>query len=333
MNENPNPKNQTLQVGPADDGLRLDVFCASRIESCSRNQIQKLNDDGRIRVDSIRRSHHYKVSEGESVEVALPAAVETAAPGPEEIPLGVVFEDDDIIVVNKPAGMVVHPAHGNRHGTLVNALLGRGCTLSALGAADRPGIVHRLDKDTSGVMVVAKTDAAYRSLAAGIKDRRLKKTYHAITWGNIGTGHRTIDAAIARHPVNRQTMTVVAMGGRAAVTEVFVVDTFTHFDYIRVLTLTGRTHQIRVHLSSISHPILGDLVYGARRHRKMSSNAGVRSGLFNLQKTMQRHALHASRLSFAHPRTGDRLSFQVALPDDMRRALETLHRIDTGGNR
>jgi len=320
-------------VSPTDDGLRLDVFCAAHIESHSRNQIQKLNAEGRIFVDDARRAHHYKVTEGESIRVELPPEVDRTAPVGEPIDLSVVFEDDDILVVNKAAGMVVHPAHGNREGTLVNAVLGRGSALSSLGGEDRPGIVHRLDKDTSGVMVVAKTDAAYRGLVDVIKAREMNKIYHAISWGNLGVRHRTIDSEIMRHPVHRQKMKVVESGGRPALTEVFMVDSFSHFDYIRVLTLTGRTHQIRVHLSSISHPILGDMVYGARRHRGLSSNAGVRSGILKLQKTMQRHALHATTLSFAHPITGHRMSFKVAIPDDMREVLETLHRTDTGGNR
>ena len=335
MTTNQSPKNQrqTLQVSPNDAGLRLDVFCAAHIETRSRNQIQKLNEEGRILVDQVRRAHHYKVSEGESVQVEFPPEVARSVPAGEEIPVCVVFEDTDILVVNKAAGMVVHPAHGNWDGTLVNAVLGRGTALSSLGGGDRPGIVHRLDKDTSGVMVVAKTDAAYRGLAAGIKAREMEKTYHTIAWGNFGKPHRTIESAIARHPVHRQKMRIVTKGGRPARTEVFVVDSFTHFDYIRVLTLTGRTHQIRVHLSSISHPILGDMVYGERRNRGLSSNTGVRSGLLNLQKMMPRQALHATRLSFAHPISGHRMSFKVAIPDDMRRVLETLHKMETGGNR
>lgn len=335
MKQSQNPKNPCLklQVSPTDGGLRLDVFCATHIETQSRNQIQKLNEEGRILVDEVRRAHHYKVSEGESIQVELPPETARAAPAPEKIPIGVVFEDDDILVVNKPAGMVVHPAHGNQEGTLVNAVLGLGCTLSSLGGEDRPGIVHRLDKDTSGVMVMVKTDAAYRGLTGEIKERKMEKTYHAIAWGNLGIAHRTIDAEIARHPVHRQKMTVVPKGGRPAVTEVFVVDSFTHFDYIRILTLTGRTHQIRVHLSSISHPVLGDMVYGARRNRRLSSNTVVRSRILKLQKTMQRHALHATKLSFTHPVSGHRLSFKVAIASDMRQVLETLHITDTGGNR
>lgn len=296
------------------------------MEALSRNQVQKLNREGHVRVDGTRRPHHYNVRGGETVVVSLPAAPAlTGQPAGEDIPLNIVFEDNDIVVVNKEAGMVVHPAHGNWEGTLVNALLGRGTALSGLGGAERPGVVHRLDKDTSGVMVVAKSDAAYQALSRDMKARKMQKVYHAITWGNLGVPSRSIDAPIARHPVQRQKMAVARRGGREALTEVFVVDTFDHFDYIRIFTLTGRTHQIRVHLSSILHPILGDAVYGGRQ-RGVSSRKRDRDLITSLQKTMQRHALHASKLSFAHPVTGAPLEFKAAIAGDMRLALEMLHR-------
>lgn len=310
-------------------GRRLDVFCAGQIAPLSRNQIQKTNADGRLHVDGVQRPDHYALSEGEEVRITLPAPRRTdELLVAQEIPLRIVHEDEDIIVVNKPAGMVVHPAHGNEDGTLVNAILGRGTSLSALGGAGRPGVVHRLDKDTSGVMVVAKTDTAYRSLSVQMKSREVHKVYHAIVWGKLGRAEQTIDKPIARHPVQRQKMTVVSRGGREAVTEVFVVDTFEHFDYIRVVTLTGRTHQIRVHLTHISHPILGDSVYGGRRQRGLSSTARVREHLVAVRKLMPRQALHASILSFEHPTSGEQITLRTALPEDMRQALEMLHRGD-----
>ncbi len=318
---------ERLVVSPDEEGLRLDVFCASGIEALSRSQIQRHNARGRILVDGVSRPDSYAVKAGEEVTLSIPPpSAEQTMPLPQKIPLDVVFEDDAIIVINKPAGIVVHPAHGNWDGTVVNALLGRGVRLSQIGGPERPGVVHRLDKDTSGLLILAKNDAAYRSLTEQLRSRKVCKTYHAISWGNFGTHRRTIDAPIARHPVHRQKMAVAKRGGREAVTEVIVVDTLEQFDYIRVTTFTGRTHQIRVHLSHEAHPILGDSVYGGRRFKAVSSNAKTREKIGALLKVMQRHALHASKISFIHPINGDRLDFKTALPEDMRLALEMIYR-------
>jgi 23S rRNA pseudouridine1911/1915/1917 synthase len=319
------PPSESLQVTAEEEGIRLDRFCATRIPSLSRNQVQKLNESGRITVDGRNRSDHYALSSGEAVVVILPEIREDELPVAQDIPITIVYEDEHIVVINKTADFVVHPAHGNRDGTVVNALLGRGVQLSQLGGPERPGIVHRLDKDTSGLMVVAKTDDAYRKLSQDIKDRLMSKTYHAIAWGNLGLREQTIDAAVARHPVFRQKMAVARRGGREALTEVFVVDSFEHFDYIRVVTLTGRTHQIRVHLAHISHPILGDDLYGGRRSKVLPSQTRLRNYISALQKAMPRQALHASRLSFEHPITGVRMNLKAGLPEDMRTVLEKLH--------
>jgi 23S rRNA pseudouridine1911/1915/1917 synthase len=320
------PQNDVLTVRADEAGMRLDRFCAARIESLSRTQIQKLNAAGAVTVDGRSRPDHYSMSEGESVAVVLPEVTEeAAAPQPQDLPLRIAYEDDHIVVINKHADFVVHPAHGNRDGTVVNALLGRGVRLATTGGPDRPGIVHRLDKDTTGLMVVAKTDEAYHTLAEAIKERRFRKTYHAIVWGNLGVTSRRIEAAISRHPVDRQKMSVARRGGRPAVTEVFPVDSFEYFDYIRVVTLTGRTHQIRVHLAHISHPILGDPTYGGGRKRGLPSDTRLRNHIVSLAKAMARQALHASRLSFEHPVTGALMNFKAALPEDMRNVLESLH--------
>jgi 23S rRNA pseudouridine1911/1915/1917 synthase len=308
--------------------VRLDVYCASHLDALSRNQIQKLNRAGEIAVDDARRPDHYALRAGEVVRVRLPERVPRTTPTPQDIPLRITYEDEHLVIVNKDAGVVVHPAHGNPDGTVVNALLGRGSELSWLGGSERPGVVHRLDKGTSGLLIVAKTDLAFRGLTAQIKERRFEKTYHAIVWGNLGAKTRTIDAPIVRHPVHRQKMSIARRGGRASFTEVFVVDSFDYFDYVRVTTVTGRTHQIRVHLEHISHPVLGDAVYGGHRKRDLPSNARARGRFAALLKIMQRPSLHASRLSFEHPATGDRLSFRTTLPADMSLALETLHQAD-----
>ena len=329
----PTPENITFTVAESEAGRRLDRVCAARHPGLSRNQIQIVNGLGGIIVDGNARPDSYRLSAGETVEIRAGEVRREGwnpgdVPGPEDIPLTVVYQDDDIVVVNKPAGLVVHPAHGNPGGTLVNALLGRGVTLATLGSPQRPGIVHRLDKDTSGLMVVARTDNAYGRLVEGLKDREVRKEYHAIVRGNIGRASMSIDAPIGRHPVERQRMTVPKTGGKAAVSQLIVVDSYSHFDYIRVAIYTGRTHQIRVHMSHVSHPLLGDPVYGGRQVKGRASGSRTRATYEKLSKIMHRQALHASLLSFSHPVTGRQLTFRVALPDDMRLALETLYRED-----
>ena len=323
------PSNDVFVVSGGEEGLRLDVFCASRLDGYSRNRIQKLIRSGAVLVDSAPRGASHIVKTGEKVRIEIPAPAPAGGePAPQNIPLRVVFEDDDIVVVNKHAGIVVHPGAGNPDGTVVNALLGMGIRLSGVGGRDRPGVVHRLDKDTSGVLVLAKTDRAYKGLAEKIGAREVRKIYHAIVWGHLGAPERKIEASIARHPVYRKKMAVAARGGRAALTVAFVVDTFAHFDYIRVNIVTGRTHQIRVHLAHISHPVLGDSAYGARRSRGLPSDGVERARLGGIVKMMQRQALHASKISFDHPVTGEPVEFVTALPEDMRSVLEALYRYD-----
>ncbi len=317
----------SIRVDDDHAGSRLDRFCADSVPGLSRTQAQSLNAAGGIRVDERARPDSYALSPGETVAVdpsLLPRSRGGATPLPQSLPVAVVHEDDSIVVVNKAPGVVVHPAHGNWDGTLVNALLGRGVTLSTIGG-DRPGVVHRLDKDTSGLIVLAKTDAAHRALSTAIKAHEFEKTYHAIVLGNVRARSILVDAPIARHPVHRQRMAAVSSGGRPASTEVFVVDTYYHFDYIRVTTKTGRTHQIRVHMAHVGNPLLGDSVYGGRRQR--AAKGATRATLDHMVQ-LPRHALHASRLSFAHPDTGARVTFTTALAPDMRFALEAIYRED-----
>jgi 23S rRNA pseudouridine1911/1915/1917 synthase len=320
-------------VEESEEGMRLDRLCAARHPNLSRNQIQVLNENGGVTVDGRVRPDSYQVRAGENVEMRAAELHSRGwdpetVPVPEAIPIVIVHEDDDVVVVNKPAGMVVHPAHGNTGGTLVNALLGRGIKLAGLGGTSRPGIVHRLDKDTSGLMVVAKTNAAYAALVTMLKDRKVLKEYHAIVRGNIGRERMTIDAPVGRHPTHRQKMAVRATAGREALSQLFVVDSYKHFDYIRVAIYTGRTHQIRVHMSHVKHPLLGDQVYGGRPRKGHAQGPKEKVTGDRLSRLIKRHALHASRLAFERPGGGGVLTFQSALPDDMRLALETLYRED-----
>jgi len=320
-------------VEPGEAGQRLDRLCVSRYKSLSRNQVQILNEKGGITVDGGARPDSFKVTAGQRIEVR-PSAVHREGwdpnriPEPQGIPVSLVYEDEDIVVVNKPPGLVVHPAHGNPDRTLVNALLGRGVRLARLGGTQRPGIVHRLDKDTSGLMVVAKSDEAYAGMTARLKDKEVHKEYHAIVLGNMGRREMTVDAPIGRHPVHRQQMAVVRRGGKQAVTKLFVIDSYSHFDYIRLTTYTGRTHQIRVHLSHLRHPLLGDSVYGGRPRTARALGMRTKAAFEKLLEIMNRHALHASLLSFAHPVSGRLMTFRTALPPDMMLALETLYSKD-----
>lgn len=314
-----------LTVPPEEKGGRLDSFCAGRLPGLSRARIQKLNREGRIKVDGCNRNDHYRLKGGERIEVRLEPKRQEEMPSPTRIPIRVVYEDDALVVVDKEAGLVVHPAHGHKHDTLVNALLARGIELAGHPSPLRPGIVHRLDKDTSGLMVVAKTEAACLELARQVAERRMQRSYHAIVWGNLGCSHLVVEASIGRHPVHRKKMAVMKGGGKPARTELFVMDSFAHFDYIRAVIHTGRTHQIRVHLAHLSHPVLGDCTYGGRRRKGVGSDARARRIVDELLGKMGRQALHASLLSFSHPVSGKRMVFRSGLPEDMRSALEILY--------
>jgi 23S rRNA pseudouridine1911/1915/1917 synthase len=317
---------QIFIVEAEDSGQRLDSYLTSKLQNISRTRIQRLIKDGSVLVDGISKPSRHAVKPGEKIEfVDAARGLDEFELAPQDIPLNITYEDEDIVVINKAAGMVVHPAHGNWDGTLVNALLGHGCRLSELGRPFRPGIVHRLDKDTTGLMVAAKSDEAYMRLGEQIKNRKFKKIYHAFAWGNAGKRNFTVDAPIARHPIHRQKMTVVKSGGREASTNFFVIDSFRHFDYIRITAFTGRTHQIRVHLSHLQHPVMGDPVYGGRKRRPVDRNARTKQTLDKILKIMRRHALHASTLAFEHPITGDWIEFNTALPADMLRVLELLY--------
>ncbi len=289
-------------------GKRLDAWLAAEQPEHSRARWQALIQEGRVTVndESVKRNH--KLRTGDKVEWTIPDPVSTQTL-PEDIPLDILYEDAHIIVINKPAGLVVHPAVGNRTGTLVNALLHHCTDLAGIGGEIRPGIVHRLDKDTSGVMVVAKTEAALNELARQFKARETEKEYRTIVRGLPAPPRGTVKTTIGRHPIHRKKMAADVRNGRHAVSTYEVVESFVGAALLRIQIETGRTHQIRVHMAHIKHPVIGDKLYG-RAHTN-----GIKA---------DRQMLHAAKLSIAHPDTGEQMHFSAPLPDDMETLIATL---------
>jgi len=291
-----------ITIPAAMAGLRLDQALAKLLPQESRSRLAKLIEDGKVRVDGERRAAKLKLKSGEVIEVVLAPRLEPGAHRPEAIALTIVHEDEDILVVDKPAGLVVHPGSGNREGTMLNALLHHA---PAAGKLARAGIVHRLDKDTSGLLVVARNEAAQLSLVRQLQARTMKRTYLALVRGKVKAAG-TVDAPIGRHPVHRTRMAVVA-GGKPAVTHYRVRKALPAHTLLQCDLETGRTHQIRVHLASIGHPIEGDPVYAGRGEKRLG-----------------RQALHAWKLAFRHPRSGEPASFESPLPEDFRELLAAL---------
>ena len=304
-----------IQVDAEHEGLRLDRVLATEVAGYSRSQIQRLIEDGHVKLPRVKTAKaNTPVRSGDVITIELPAPV-AATPAAEALPLEIVYQDADVIVINKPAGMVVHPGAGHEAGTLVNALLHHVTDLSGIGGERRPGIVHRLDKGTSGVMVVAKHDASHQELARQFHDREVEKTYVALAWGLVQQRKR-IDIPIGRDPVHREKSSTRARRARTAVTRVIWARHVPGVSLLRVAIATGRTHQIRVHLNAIGHPIVGDALYGGV-HRRMPQHLRV-------VQHLTRPFLHAERLAFTQPRTGERLEFAVPLPDDLRTVIEAI---------
>ncbi len=291
-------------------GERADSFLARAAEGLTRSAAQRLLEEGRVTCEGRAVKKNEKLRAGQLLTVDLPAPAPAQAL-PQEIPLDVVFEDEDVIVVNKPVGMVVHPAPGHPDGTLVNALLFHcGASLSGVGGELRPGIVHRIDRDTSGLIIAAKNDVAHQALAAQLQDHSLYREYEAVVVGGFREDAGTVDLPIGRHPTDRKKMTVDRRGGgREAVTHWTVLARYPGYTHIQCRLETGRTHQIRVHMAAQGHPVLGDPVYG-----------GARKGFSQLAG----QCLHARRLSFAHPRTGKRMTVSCALPESFQAVLTKL---------
>ena len=301
-------------VPPDEIRLRIDRFLVGVMPQQSRSQIQRLIKEGHVRVGGKAVRPNTAVRAGDVIDVAVPPPADSTVE-PEPLALDIVHEDADIIVINKPAGMVVHPAAGHARGTLVNALLHHVQDLSGIGGESRPGIVHRLDRGTSGLMVVAKHDRAHLELARQFQDREVEKEYVALVWGVVQAGRR-IDAPIGRDPVDRKKMSARARRARTAVTRVTRARHFRGVSLLHVAIATGRTHQIRVHLSAIGHPIVGDSLYGGVRRR-------IPAPLHALGR-LDRPFLHAARLAFCHPADGRKMEFSSPLPEDLQRVLDDL---------
>lgn len=306
-------------VGEEHAGQRADVF-AAEMTGLSRSAVAKLMEQGLITSASgAPLSKNTKLVMGDALSVELPEPKPIEAQ-PENIPLDIVYEDEDIVVVNKPQGLVVHPAAGNESGTLVNALLYHcGESLSGIGGAIRPGIVHRIDKDTSGLLVVAKNDTAHLRLSEQLKSHTVSRVYEAIVLGNLKADSGTVDAPIGRHPNDRKKMAVLRGAdahAREAITHYTVIERFGQFTHVCCELETGRTHQIRVHMSSLGHPLLGDGVYGGVGTRFEALHQSLICG----------QCLHAGRLRLIHPRTGEHLSFEAPMPENMRMLLDILRR-------
>jgi len=296
-------------ITPEEKGERLDHFLAEKKEiGRTRSQIHRLIEEGFVELNREIPKPSYRIKKDDRILVVLPPPAKPEVK-PENIPLDIVYEDGDLIVVNKPQGMVVHPAAGNYSGTLVNALLYHCRDLSGIGGVLRPGIVHRLDKDTSGLMVVAKNDLAHQALARQFKAKKVFKQYFALVHGVMREEKGVVEARVGRHPKHRKKMAVIkGTGGREAVTHYRVLERFNKYSLVELDLKTGRTHQIRVHLTSIGHPIVGDPTYG--HHRE--------------EFTVSGQLLHAARLGFDHPRTGKQLEFEAGMPEDMEEIVSEL---------
>ena len=308
---------ETLHIvaGPEDEGMRLDKFLSVRVEELTRSAAERLAEQGQVSSGGKTLDKKYRLRAGDAIEVILPEPVGLDIL-PEAIPLDIRYEDADLLVVNKPKGMVVHPAAGHAGGTLVNALLAHcGDSLSGINGVIRPGIVHRIDKDTSGLLIVAKNDFAHQRLAEQIKEHSFTRMYEAVVHGNLKEDTGTIDAPIGRHPTDRKRMAVTEKNSRHAVTHFEVLARYKGFTHVRLKLETGRTHQIRVHMAYIGHPVAGDPVYGPKKP----------------VPNLDGQCLHARVIGFVHPRTGEYLEITSELPSYFTAFLEKLKKQIFGG--
>jgi 23S rRNA pseudouridine1911/1915/1917 synthase len=309
-------------VTSAGAGVRLDQFLTGQL-GCSRARLQKLLKSGRVLVNGAPRPASYRVRQGDAVVVHVPEPTPSYLTA-EPLPLEIIFEDQDLLVVNKPPGLVVHPGAGHRAGTLLNALVHHCPELKDIGEVSRPGLVHRLDKDTSGLLVVAKTARAHAALVAQFQAHTVSKQYQALVWGRLPEIEGKIDQEVGRHPTARQKMSVYARRGKPAVTFWRVLQEFPGpLSLVELSPQTGRTHQLRVHLASLGHPVLGDATYGGGVSR-LAGNPKLRG----LKPLVRRQLLHAWRLGITHPRTGEHMTWEAPLPEDFRAVMEYLDFLD-----
>ena len=311
-----------LIVPPGKKKERLDVYITGHVENATRNKVQQAIRAGAVLVNGTEARPSYTVMPDDVIRITIPRPPPQEAL-PEKIPLDILFEDDDLIVVNKPAGMVTHPAYGNYTGTLVNALLYHCGTLGASTDPIRPGIVHRLDKETSGVMVVAKNDVAHAKLAKQFAGRTIRREYQAIVWGRFGEMTGLIEANLGRSKSDRKKMAVMD-DGKSAATEYTVLEQFPYLALLRLKLRTGRTHQIRVHLAHINHPVFGDPTYNGRRIIWGSGGRGQKAEVQRFLSLMSRQALHAKTIGFLHPATRQEMYFETGLPADMGELLDSI---------
>lgn len=298
-----------LDVYESDINNRLDVFISKKTEGHSRSYIKKIIDDGMVKVNGNIKKSNYRLKAGEHIEVSIPKPIELELKA-ENINLDIVYEDDYILVVNKPQGMVVHPAHGNYSGTLVNALLNHCTNLSGINGVIRPGIVHRIDKDTSGIIVVAKTNEAHMKLSEQLKEHKINRKYVALLEGRMKIESGTIDAPLGRHPLDRKKMTVVNKNGKNAITHFKILELYESNTLIEAQLETGRTHQIRVHMAYCGHPVVGDTVYGYKKQK------------FKLRGQL----LHAKTLGFLHPHSNEYMEFDVPIPNYFEEVISILRK-------
>lgn len=302
-------KTETMNL-TATQAVRSDKFISENVPELTRSHIKKLFESGMILINDQVKNPSYKLKAGDRIEIELPEPKELEAV-PQNIPLDIVYEDDDVLIINKPRGMVVHPAAGNEDGTLVNAVMYHcGDKLSAINGVIRPGIVHRIDKDTTGLLAVAKNDKAHLALSDQLKDRSLSRKYFALVHGNIKDDSGTIDAPIARSENDRKKMTVTNKNSRDAVTDYTVLERFGKYTLVKCCLRTGRTHQIRVHMRYLGHPIVGDKTYGVKKD----------------EWSLEGQLLHAGEIGFIHPETGEKMSFTAPMPDDFEKILNILRK-------
>ena len=332
--ENSGQRILEIRVPKGESPERVDQYLARMIAHSSRTKVQDAIAAGAVQLnDKVLDRSSYKIKGGDVFLITIPRPPRMRAEA-EDIPLDVVFEDDSLLVINKPAGMVVHPAHGSRSGTLVNALLHHIKEFSVSHAGsdpDRPGIVHRLDKDTSGLLVVAKNEEAHRNLARQFFHHTAHRVYNAIVWGNLKQRFGRIETLIGRHPKDRKRFTVLDYDGKNAITDYAVLEEFRGFSFVELRLKTGRTHQIRVHMQHIGHPVFGDATYGGKAMNVMRQDVPhFKQWVDNLLKRLPRQALHARALRLHHPMTGELMEWSVPLPDDMQDVLLEMSRVALG---